>query len=143
MVDEKILEKFKKILHKESLKVTPQRIAVLEEMLKDMGHRESEEIYFSIKEQNINVSRATVYRTLDILVQNKFVRKLNLGDGRARYENKVGGHHHDHMICNSCGLIIEFVDPQIEKLQDVIAEKNKFILTNHIHQLFGICQDCK
>ena len=143
MVDEKILEKFKKILHKESLKVTPQRIAVLEEMLKDMGHRESEEIYFSIKEQNINVSRATLYRTLDILVQNKFVRKLNLGDGRARYENKVGGHHHDHMICNSCGLIIEFVDPQIEKLQDVIAEKNKFILTNHIHQLFGICQDCK
>ena len=143
MVDEKILDKFKKILHKESLKVTPQRIAVLEEMLKDMGHRESEEIYFSIKEQNINVSRATVYRTLDILVQNKFVRKLNLGDGRARYENKVGGHHHDHMICNSCGLIIEFVDPQIEKLQDVVAEKNKFILTNHIHQLFGICKDCK
>ena len=97
----------------------------------------------AIKRCNTHVSRATVYRTLDILVQNNFVRKLNLGDGRARYENKVDRHHHDHMICNTCGQIFEFVDAEIEKLQDKVAKQYQFILKSHIHQLFGICNECQ
>ena len=89
-MDSIILDKFKVLLRKNGLKVTPQRIAVLKEMGKDKGHRESEEIYMDIKKRDVHVSRATVYRTLDLLVQNNFIRKLNLGDGRARYENKIG-----------------------------------------------------
>jgi len=142
-MNDKILDKFKKCLRKERQKVTPQRIAVLEEITEDMGHRESEEIYMAIKSRSIHVSRATVYRTLDILVQNNFVRKLNLGDGRARYESKIDSHHHDHMICNICGKIIEYVDYEIEKLQEKVAKKYDFILENHIHQLFGICKGCQ
>ena len=142
-MNDKILDKFKKCLRKESQKVTPQRIAVLEEIIEDMGHRESEEIYMAIKNRSIHVSRATVYRTLDILVQNNFVRKLNLGDGRARYESKIGSHHHDHMICNICGKIIEYVDYEIEKLQEKVTKKYDFILEHHIHQLFGICKGCQ
>ena len=143
LIDEKVLEYFKSVLRKEGMKVTPQRIAVLEEMVMDIGHRESEEIYMAIKRRNVHVSRATVYRTLDLLVQNNFVRKLNLGDGRARYENKIDSHHHDHMVCNSCGKIIEFVNDEIEKLQDIVAEKYNFILKSHTHQLFGICKTCQ
>ena len=143
MADNKLLDSFKTVLRKQGFKITPQRIIVLEEIIKNKGHRESEEIYLAIKSRNTYVSRATVYRTLDILVQNNFVRKLNLGDGRARYENKVDSHHHDHMICNSCGQIFEFVDLEIEKLQDEIAKKHEFILKNHIHQLLGICKECQ
>ena len=138
-----LMEVFKSILRKEGLKVTPQRIAVLEELKDDRGHRESEEIYMAIKSNKMHVSRATVYRTLDILVENKFVRKLNLGDGRARYESKVDKSHHDHLICDTCGIIIEFVDYKIEKLQEKIAEEYQFILNRHIHQLFGICKKCR
>ena len=143
MVDDTILESFKSVLRKEGLKVTPQRIVILEEIVKDKGHRESEEIYMAIKNRNSTVSRATIYRTLDLLVQNDFVRKLNLGDGRARYEKKFDSEHHDHMVCNRCGQIIEFVDFEIEKLQDLVAKKYKFILVSHIHQLFGICKECQ
>ena len=143
MLDEKILEKFKTRLRKKGQKVTLQRIAIFEEMAEDRGHRESEEIYIAIKSRNMHVSRATVYRTLDILVQNNFVRKLNLGDGRARYESKIDSHHHDHMICNCCGQIIEYVDYEIEKLQEIVAKKYDFILKSHIHQLFGICKECQ
>ena len=143
MIDEKILEKFKTRLRKEGKKVTPQRIAIFEEIIKDMGHRESEEIFLAIKNRNMYVSRATLYRTLDILVQNNFIRKLSLGDGRARYESKLDSHHHDHMICNSCGQIIEYVDYEIEKLQEIVAKKYDFILKSHVHQLFGICKECQ
>ena len=84
-----------------------------------------------------------MYRTLDILVQNNFIRKLNFGDGRARYERKIDISHHDHLICNKCGKIIEFVDLDIEDLQEKVANKYQFSLQRHIHQLFGICKECQ
>ena len=143
MIDKKILENYKIFLRKKDLKITSQRLAVLEEIIKDKGHRESEEIYFAIKSSKTHVSRATVYRTLDILVQNNFVRKLNIGDGRERYESKINSLHHDHLICEICHNIIEFVDQDIEMLQDKIAKKYQFSLTRHVHQLFGICKECR
>ena len=143
MTNNKLLSDFKDALRKEGLKVTPQRIAVLEEIIKNKGHRESEDVYMAIKTRKTHVSRATVYRTLDILVQNGFARKLNLGDGRARYEPKIDSPHHDHMICNNCGKIIEFVNHEIEKIQEEIAKHHQFKLQQHIHQLFGICKECQ
>ena len=140
-----IINDFKIILKKEGMKITPQRLAVLEQFVDDNQHRESEEIYMSLKQQDIYVSRATVYRTLDLLVQNDLIRKLDIGDGRYRYESKFGqnNHHHDHMICNKCGIIIEFVDSIIETRQDQIALENNFLLKRHIHQLFGLCKECQ
>ena len=143
MADQKLLNRFKEALRKEGLKYTPQRTAVLEEIIKDKGHRESEEIYLALKKRGQHVSRATVYRTMDILVNNGFARKMNLGDGRARYESKVNSPHHDHLVCMDCGLIVEFMDQQIEDLQDKIAIQYNFQLKRHIHQLFGLCKKCQ
>ena len=143
MADQKLLNRFKEALTKEGLKYTPQRTAVLEEIIKDKGHRESEEIYLALKKSGQHVSRATVYRTMDILVNNGFARKMNLGDGRARYESKVNSPHHDHLVCMDCGLIVEFMDQQIEDLQDKIAIQYNFQLKRHIHQLFGLCKKCQ
>ena len=143
MADKKLLNRFKEALKKEGLKYTPQRTAVLEEIIKDKGHRESEEIYLALKKRGKHVSRATVYRTMDILVNNGFARKMNLGDGRARYESKVNSPHHDHLVCMDCGLIVEFMDQQIEDLQDKIAIQYNFQLKRHIHQLFGLCKKCQ
>ena len=143
MEDQKLLNRFKEALKKEGLKYTPQRTAVLEEIIKDKGHRESEEIYLALKKRGQHVSRATVYRTMDILVSNGFARKMNLGDGRARYESKVNSPHHDHLVCMDCGLIVEFMDQKIEDLQDEIAIQYEFQLKRHIHQLFGLCKKCQ
>ena len=143
MADQKLLNRFKEALKKEGLKYTPQRTAVLEEIIKDKGHRESEEIYLALKKKGQSVSRATVYRTMDILVNNGFARKMNLGDGRARYESKVNSPHHDHLVCMDCGLIVEFMDQKIEDLQDEIAIQYEFQLKRHIHQLFGLCKKCQ
>ena len=138
-----LLNHLKNILHHEGLKFTPQRIDVFEEIINNEGHRECEEIYLALKRRGKNISRATVYRTMDILVNNNIARKLALGDGRSRYESKLNIPHHDHLICTSCGKIVEFMDQRIEDLQESIAQQYDFILNRHIHQLFGICKKCQ
>ena len=143
MADKKILDNFISIMREKGLNVTLQRIAVLEEIVKYDGHCSSEDIYMAVKISKSYVSRATVYRTLEILVKNNFIRKLNLGDGRSRYEIKINSQHHDHLICNECGKIFEFVDLEIEKLQIEVAKSYGFALKRHIHQLFGICSKCQ
>ena len=142
MVNQKLLSKFRDILRRENLKYTPQRVVVLEEVLRDQGHRECEDIYLSLRQKGSHVSRATVYRTMDILVKNGYARKMEIGDGRARYESKIGSHHHDHLICTSCGKIIEFVNDDLERLQEKISTKFHFRLDSHVMTLFGACGDC-
>jgi Fe2+ or Zn2+ uptake regulation protein len=106
-------------------------------------HRDAEEIYLSLRNKGENVSRATLYRTIDVLVKNRLVRKLELGDGRARYENKINSAHHDHLICIQCGKIEEFMDDEIEARQNDIVKDFGFKMIRHIHQLFVICNDCQ
>ena len=136
-------DQLKRALKKEGLRYTQQRQSVWDELCATNDHRDAEEIYLAIRQSGLNVSRATVYRTIDVLVKNKMVRKLELGDGRARYEHKVNATHHDHMICIQCGKIEEFMDEVIESRQDSIVEKFGYKLVRHIHQLFIICNECE
>ncbi len=137
------LEDLKRILKKENLRYTTQRVEILKEIANSNHHLECEDIYFALRKKGVDASLATIYRTMDLLVKHQFVRKLNIGDGRARYENKLDGEHHDHLICTECGNIKEFVEDDIEILQEEIGKKYGFKLTKHIHQLYGICEDCQ
>lgn len=129
-------EKFVEALKYENLKFTNQRFAIFEDVLYGKKHRECEEILQSLTKKDINVSRATVYRTLDILVKYELIRKMDIGDGRIRYEGKIDDPHHDHMICVESGKIIEFVSDEIEQIQDKIAKEHGYEIIKHIHQLF-------
>ena len=142
-MESELIEKFKSALKTEKLKFTPQRLSVLTEMVNNKEHRECEEIYLALRSSGDNVSRATVYRTMDILVAHDFARKIDIGDGRARYETKINHPHHDHMICIECGEITEFMSDEIERLQDEVCHEYNFKLIRHIHQLFGICSKCE
>ena len=124
------------VLRKEGLRYTSQRQAVWDEIKKSEEHRDAEDIYLQLKSNNHNVSRATVYRTIDVLVKNQMVRKMDLGDGRNLFEPRIDDEHHDHMICLDTGKIIEFFDEELENLQDKIAEKHGYKVVRHVHQLF-------
>ena len=124
------------VLRKEGLRYTAQRQAVWDEIKKSNEHRDAEDIYLELKSKNNNVSRATVYRTIDVLVKNQLVRKMDLGDGRNLFEPRLDNEHHDHMICLDTGKIIEFYDEDLENLQDKIAEKHGYEIVRHVHQLF-------
>ena len=143
MIDEKVLNKFSRVLKKENLKLTRQRKAILKDVMGNRSHRECDEIFDHLKHEGEKVSRATVYRTISILVKYGFLRKLELGDGRARYEYKLGMGHHDHMVCIECAKIIEFFNAKIEDLQEKLCDDMNFKLVRHIHQLFGLCETCR
>ena len=77
------------------------------------------------------------------MYKNNLIRKIELGDSPAKYENKVNSEHHDHIICVQCGKIEEFVDETIESRQDAIIDKMGLKMIRHIHQLFVLCTDCQ
>ena len=127
----------KNVLSNEGLRYTQQRKIIWDEIRTSAEHRDAEKIYNQLKKKNkINVSRATVYRTIDVLVKNDLVRKMELGDGRALYEHKYNEEHHDHMICVETGKITEFYNEKLEDLQEEIVKKHGYELVRHVHQLF-------
>ena len=135
-MSESISEILVDILHSEGLRYTKQRQAVWDEIRKSDEHRDAEEIYIKLKSNGVRVSRATVYRTIDVLVKNKLVRKMDVGEGRSLFEPRLDNRHHDHMICMDTGNIIEFFDEELENLQEKIAEKYGYKVIRHVHQLF-------
>jgi Fur family ferric uptake transcriptional regulator len=135
--------RFVEFLEHKSLKLTRQRELLLEEIFKDDGHFEAEELVERMKHRDARVSRATVYRTLDLLQECLLVEKINFGTSRSFYEHVTLGQHHDHMICTRCGAVIEFFDDRLETLQDEISRKHGMELTHHSMRLFGICKSCR
>ncbi len=126
----------KEVLKKEGLRYTQQRKKIWNEIQDSSDHRDAEDIYLSLLNNSVNVSRATVYRTIDIFVKNRLVRKMDVGDGRSRFEARLDDDHHDHMICIKTGKIIEFYNDELELLQEKIVKDHGYKLVRHVHQLF-------
>ena len=135
-INDKIIKQFKEALKEEGLRFTSQRLAVLEDIVNSDEHRDCDEIHLSVNKKNNKVSKATIYRTVDVLLNHDFIRKLDIGDGAVKYESKLDSPHHDHMICIETGDIIEFVDDRIEEIQEEIARKKGYKIIQHVHQLF-------
>jgi len=135
--------KFIEYLRKTGLKVTRERREILREVFNSHHHFDADELALRLKERSASVSRATVYRTLTLLVNSKMVRKMELGDGRATYEHVLGHPHHDHLICVECNRIIEFHHPDIEALQEEICKEFGFRMKSHSQQIYGICKECR
>jgi len=133
---------FQEFLKKKSLKVTGERKIVLEAVFQTHDHFDVDELYTSIQALNHRVSRATIYRTLELLVECALVDKLSFGDSSSRYEHTYGHEHHDHLICLTCGKIIEFYNEDLERLQDKICGDHNFKETDHSLRIFGHCSDC-
>ena len=136
MNKQNIYKKFSQALKSENIKLTSQRQAIFSNIMDSDAHRECDDIYASLLKNKFSISKATIYRTLDILVKYDLIRKLVIGDGKAKYETKLGKPHHDHMICIETGDIIEFDNDEIERLQEAEAAKRGYEVIKHVHQLF-------
>ena len=96
-----------------------------------------------VRRKHPGVGFATVYRTMKLLVEAGLAHARDFGSGSTLYEVAHGRAHHDHLVCEECGKVVEFVDERIEDLQDKVAASNGFELRRHRHELFGICADCR
>lgn len=141
-------ENFKEILKSHGLKVTNQRVILLEALSKHKGeHLTPEEIYEIVKEEHPEIGLATVYRTIQLLCQLELVEKVVLVDGIVRYEmaerDRGSAHHHHHIICLDCGNVESFEDDLLENLESAIAKKTGFEVVNHEVKFYGYCNKCK
>jgi len=135
-------DRFEAYLRSKKLKLTGERMDILAAIFLKDSHFDAEALHSELKHQGRDISRATVYRTLDLLVQCGLVRKSSLGSSHANYEAAREDEHHDHLICLNCNKVIEFYRPDLERLQEEICAAQIFQPLHHSLQIFGICSDC-
>ena len=136
-------EVFLKHIQEHGLKRTNQRDLILDVFLRTEEHLSNEDLYQLVKKEDPTVGQTTVYRTLKILTEAGLAREVRFGDGRTHYEHNYKHQHHDHMICSECGKIIEFFSAELEAIQDQMAAKHRFEITQHLLRIIGICAECR
>ena len=128
-------------LEEHGLKQTRQRVVILDAFLGGSGHVTSEELYQRVREDHPQIGYTTVYRTMKLLAEAGLAQERNFNDGVTRYEAEH--EHHDHLVCTKCGRIVEFECEEIEAAQERIAKERGFRLSNHRHELYGLCPECQ
>ena len=144
--DKKVLEEVKNIfsahMENKGLRKTPERFAILEEIYSRNDHFDAEGLFTYMIEKNYQVSRATVYNTLELLLSSDLITKHQFGKNLAQYEKSYGYKQHDHIICVDCKKVVEFCDPRIQQIQSMMGELLNFQITHHSLNMYGICGNC-
>jgi Fur family transcriptional regulator, ferric uptake regulator len=137
------LSRFRQWIKEQGLKATAQREDIAQVFFTTNRHISVEELYSEVRRVNPRVGYATVYRTVKLLKECGLAAERHFADGQARFENLEAERHHDHIICERCGRIVEFVHPQMEQLQEKVAQRFGFVATMHKMEIYGICQECR
>ena len=133
---------FRDYLKSKGLKFTPERKLILKEVFSFHKHFDVEELYYKLRKNNKNISRATIYRTLPLLVRSNLVKETMRYKNNANYEHIFGHDHHDHLLCIKCGKIVEFKEDKIEELQNLVCKKYDFKPVEHRLGIRGYCYEC-
>jgi Fur family ferric uptake transcriptional regulator len=139
MKNENAHEEFKLFLKKGKHRITPERFEVLDYSISSGDHYTADELYLEMKNGKSNVSRATVYNSLELLVKCGILIKRNFGDNKTLYESSYNIQNHGHLICKVCGDIIEFNHPKLSDIVDSIVVKNNFVRDSFQFNIFGKC----
>jgi Fur family ferric uptake transcriptional regulator len=129
-------------LRDHGVRLTEPRRTILDAALRMKGHFTADELLERMRAHGASASKATVYRTLTLLVDKGLLEPREFERGSLRYEVAAGADHHDHMICTACGTVHEFVEPEIERLQAEAAARFGFLMLGHSHRIFGLCARC-
>lgn len=145
-IDPSIREEMKvfgEFLKKKGLKITSQRLLVAEKIFSIHNHFTADSLLELLKDRRDEISKATIYRIIGIMVEASLLTEHDFGKDFKFYEHIIGHQHHDHIICIECGKIEEFVDEKIEELQAAAAKGKGFTITGHDLNIYGICEDCQ
>lgn len=136
-----VKEIFSSYLKEHNQRQTPERFMVLKKIYEADGHFDADDIFFNMKEGGTRVSRATVYNTLEILVECGLVQRQQFGENQYYYERAYAYQQHDHIICKECGGVLEFCDPRIQEIKTMMEKMHDFNISGHSLHFFGTCDD--
>lgn len=140
---QKEIEAFRQFLKKRDLKLTAQRNVIFQRILREDKHFSAEELFEALKREKRPASKATVYRTLQLLVEARLLDQVDFDRGFKLYERTLGHRHHDHLICVECSRVVEFHDEELETVQGDVVQRYDFNMISHTHKIYGICSDCR
>jgi Fur family transcriptional regulator, ferric uptake regulator len=138
-----LLERFRSYLRDRRLPVTRQRMLVAGALVRVADHPSVERIEQSLAEQGVHVGTATIYRTIDLLVESGLVREHDFGEGFRRFESVQEHAHHEHLICQRCGRVAEFTNDRLERMLEMIADEMEFLPRRHRIEVYGLCAGCR
>jgi Fur family ferric uptake transcriptional regulator len=140
MNNKKAHEEFTEFLRGGKHRITPERFEVLDFALSNGEHYTADALYLKMKEAKSNISRATVYNSLELLVKCRMLAKRNFGENRTLYESSYNKQNHVHIICRVCGVILESDNAQVAELVNKIAKRNNFKNESFQFNIFGTCK---
>ena len=135
-----IHEIFHAFLRKRGLRQTTERLVVLDTLYDCGDHIDADELYIRLKQTGRSISRATVYNTLNLLLNCDLAVRHQFGNSQAKYEPAYRYWQHDHLICLDCHAVLEFCDPRIQSIQEMVAEVYRFDIKSHALNLYGHCR---
>jgi Fur family transcriptional regulator, peroxide stress response regulator len=140
-VSEEKLQRAINALKESGVRITPQRHAVLDYLLNSMIHPTADDIYKALEGKFPNMSVATVYNNLRVLRENGLVRELTYGDSSSRFECNLSDHY--HIICESCGKIVDFHYPSLDEVESLAQKVTGFTVSHHRMEVYGVCKECQ
>jgi Fur family transcriptional regulator, ferric uptake regulator len=138
-----LLERFRQYLREHHQPITKQRDLVAQIVFLAEDHLSVEGIRRELRHRSERVGMATVYRTLDLLVESGLVRTHEFGEGFRRYEAIAGQSDHEHLICEQCGRVVEFANERLERMLPVLADEHGFQHRRHKVEIYGVCRICR
>ncbi len=134
---------FREFLSRKGMRSTPEREEILAEVFAHHDHFDVEELIMRLRQRGLRIYRASVYRTLALLVESGLVQEVYYEDGHMHYEHIYGHEHHCHMRCLGCRQIIEFHDGAMEEVERRLGTDHDFQVTGHKLELYGFCASCR